>query len=118
MDCCVVKKIEEPAIGVELDETLICGSKASNDWVPLCYCFGFDESHLREEIAQTGTTTIPERISRLIREGLCECDVRNPSGNCCLGEVRRTANRLKKDVSFGGSARLMGVPEINNGNYA
>lgn len=71
------------------------GVKASSDPIPLCYCFGFDESHLREEIAQTGTTTIPERISHLIREGLCACDIRNPSGNCCLGEVNRTAKRLK-----------------------
>jgi Zinc binding domain len=70
------------------------GVKASTDPIPLCYCFGFDESHLREEIAQTGTTTIPQRISHLIREGLCACDVRNPSGNCCLGEVNRTAKRL------------------------
>ena len=74
------------------------GVKASTDPIPLCYCFGFDESHLREEIAQIGTTTIPERISYLIREGLCACDVRNPSGNCCLGEVNRTAKRLKLEA--------------------
>lgn len=71
------------------------GVKATTDPIPLCYCFGFDESHLREEIVQIGTTTIPERISYLIREGLCACDIRNPSGNCCLGEVNRTAKRLK-----------------------
>jgi hypothetical protein len=70
------------------------GVKASKDPIPLCYCFGFDESHLREEIAETGTTTIPERISYLIREGLCACDVRNPSGKCCLGEVIRTAKKI------------------------
>ena len=81
------------------DVRITVGVKASTDPIPLCYCFGFDESHLREEIAQTGSTTIPERIASLIREGLCACDVRNPSGNCCLGEVNRTAKRLKNEAA-------------------
>ena len=70
------------------------GLKAKEDPIPLCYCFGFDESHLRDEISRTGETTIPEKISRLIREGLCACDTRNPSGLCCLGEVNKTVKRL------------------------
>lgn len=91
MDCCGVNSIEKSRIdhlhiAVEPKATV------------LCYCFGFDESHMREEIAQTGITTVPERISRLIRLGLCECDVRNPSGKCCLGEVNRTATRLRKEA--------------------
>ena len=80
------------------DLRITVGVKASADPIPLCYCFGFDESHLREEISQTGTTTIPERISHLIREGLCACDVRNPSGKCCLGEVNNAAQRLRKEA--------------------
>ena len=88
MDCCAIN--HNSGIVVQPDEPLFR--------VPLCYCFGFDESHLREEISKTGNTTVPERISRLIREGLCACDVLNPSGKCCLGEVNRTAIRLKKEA--------------------
>ena len=75
------------------------GLKAKEDPIHLCYCFGFDESHMREEISQTGETTIPETISRLIREGLCACDARNPSGMCCLGEVNKTAKVLRFQLS-------------------
>ena len=75
------------------------GLKAKEDPIHLCYCFGFDESHMREEISQTGETTIPETISRLIREGLCACDARNPSGMCCLGEVNKTAKVLRLQLS-------------------
>ena len=78
------------------DLRVVVGVKVTTDPIPLCYCFGFDESHLREEILRTGSTTIPERISHLIREGLCACDVRNPAGGCCLGEVNRAAKRLKE----------------------
>jgi len=81
------------------DLRVIVGLKASKDPIPLCYCFGFDESHLRKEISKTGSTTIPDRISGLIREGLCACETRNPSGVCCLGEVNRTAKRLKREIS-------------------
>ena len=34
------------------------GVKESGDPIPLCYCFGFDESHMRDEITRTGKTTI------------------------------------------------------------
>lgn len=88
MDCCAVNEIEHTT---------------TSDRIPLCYCFGFDESHLRDEISQTGTTTIPERISRLIREGLCACDIRNPSGKCCLGDVMRAATKLKKELATKGT---------------
>jgi hypothetical protein len=71
------------------------------DPIPLCYCFGFDESHIRDEIARTGNTTIPERVSRLIREGLCACDARNPAGICCLGEVNKVTKRLLSQRSDG-----------------
>jgi hypothetical protein len=70
------------------------GFKVKNDPIPLCYCFGVLESHVRDEITRTGRTTIPDRISRLIREGLCACESRNPSGACCLGEVRQTMQRI------------------------
>lgn len=93
MNCCAIGDIDKPPID-DLGITV----KASGDSIPLCYCFGFDESHLREEILKTGNTTVPERISNLIRDGLCACDVLNPSGNCCLGEVNRTAKRLKKEA--------------------
>ena len=79
------------------DLRIVVGVKASTDPITLCYCFGFDETHLREEIVRTGSTTIPQRISHLIRAGLCACDVRNPSGGCCLGEVKRAATRLKQE---------------------
>lgn len=76
------------------DLRVVVGVKASQDPIPLCYCFGFDESHIRDEISRTGTTTIPERISTLIREGLCACESRNPAGVCCLGEVNKAARSL------------------------
>lgn len=80
------------------DLRVVVGLKSRIDPIPVCYCFGFNESDFREEIASTGKTTIPDRISSLIREGLCACESRNPSGGCCLGEVNRTARRLQQEA--------------------
>ena len=95
-DCPVVYFEERGSRRFTIDDLRVrVGLKAKEDPIPLCYCFGFDESHIRDEISRTGNSTIPERISRLIREGLCACEARNPLGMCCLGEVNKTANRLR-----------------------
>jgi hypothetical protein len=70
------------------------GSKEREDPIPLCYCFGFDESHVREETARMGRSEIPQKIGSMVKQGLCACETRNPSGACCLGEVIKTVSRL------------------------
>lgn len=69
-------------------------SKAKGDARPLCYCFGFTEGFARQEIAETGTSSVPEQVSQFIKERLCCCEVRNPSGVCCLGEINKAVKRL------------------------
>lgn len=78
------------------------GLKERVDPVPLCYCFGFDEGGAREEIARTGRSTIPRRITELIRQKMCACPERNPSGACCLGEVNKAIKCLTAEVVAAG----------------
>ncbi len=84
---------EGPAFATS-DLRLRVGLKATEDPIQLCYCFGFFEADLRQEIAQTGHTAIPQRIAALLKQGMCSCPTRNPSGACCLGEVTKTTKRL------------------------
>jgi hypothetical protein len=74
------------------------GLKEKDGPIPLCYCFGFYEQAMREEIIAKGATTIPDRITALIKERMCACEERNPSGACCLGEVTKAAKRLMKEA--------------------
>ena len=64
------------------------GVKETEDPIPLCYCFGHTRASVREEIARTGTTTVIQRISAEVKAGRCECEVKNPSGQCCLPQVK------------------------------
>jgi hypothetical protein len=67
------------------------------DPIPLHYCFGFDEADVREEIARTGKSAIPQWIAAMVKQGPCACEARNPSVACCLGEVIKTVTRLTCD---------------------
>jgi hypothetical protein len=65
------------------------GVKETADPIPICYCFGFTRGNIHDEIAETGRSTIAERITTEVKAGNCACEVKNPSGKCCLGSVTR-----------------------------
>jgi hypothetical protein len=60
----------------------------------VCYCFGESEERIRMEIRATGRSAAVERIRENISAGRCACEVRNPLGTCCLGEVMAAVTRL------------------------
>jgi len=89
-DCSVVYFEGKGSQQFNVDDLRIrVGLKVNDDPIPLCYCFGFNENNIRDEFDRTGSTSIVEKVSRLIREGLCACEARNPSGVCCLGELNK-----------------------------
>lgn len=71
------------------DLTVRVGGKETADPIPVCYCFGFTRKDIQNEIAETGDSIIANRISEEVEAGRCACEVKNPSGKCCLGTVTR-----------------------------
>ena len=53
----------------------------------VCYCFDENEAAIGAEIEQHGRSGAVERVRQHISEGRCACEVRNPRGSCCLGDV-------------------------------
>jgi hypothetical protein len=68
--------------------------KASPGARTLCYCFGENETDIRNEVQLTGASTAVERIRADIDAGRCACEVRNPKGACCLGDVTQIVERI------------------------
>jgi hypothetical protein len=60
----------------------------------VCYCFGHTEEAIEAELRVHGKTTIPERIRAEITANTCECEMRNPKGRCCLGDVAQAMKRI------------------------
>jgi hypothetical protein len=60
----------------------------------VCYCFGENEADMRREIERDGRTAAVERVRAHIAARRCACEVRNPRGACCLGDVMAAVKRL------------------------
>jgi hypothetical protein len=67
------------------------GAKEIEDPVLICYCFGFTRKDIWDEIRDTGKSTLAPRIAAQVEAGRCACEVKNPSGKCCLGDITRAA---------------------------
>lgn len=61
----------------------------------LCYCFGETESGIRSELMEQGRTDVVARIREHIAAHRCACDIRNPRGACCLGDVIAAVKRIE-----------------------
>jgi hypothetical protein len=86
-------------IATKRDARVRVGIKETTDPLPLCYCFGFARADVRHEVATTGACAIPDRITAEVRAGRCACEVKNPSGSCCLGEVRRAVKEAQAELA-------------------
>jgi CopZ-like zinc binding protein len=61
----------------------------------VCYCFHHAVGELRAASPE-GRTAIVNDINTGINAGQCACDLRNPQGSCCLGNVRNIIKQLEK----------------------
>jgi hypothetical protein len=66
-------------------------------WV--CYCFYHSPATLRAEWLRTGASSATEEIAQGIKAGHCACEVRNPQGSCCLGNVQAILERLTHELA-------------------
>jgi len=88
------------------DLTVRVGVKERDDPVPVCYCFGHSERDIVEDVQTHGRSTIYEAIKDNVRAGLCACEVTNPSGRCCLGNVQKAIQKARPEVPAVGLHRV------------
>jgi Zinc binding domain len=60
----------------------------------VCYCFRHSPATIRAELSQTGNSSVVDSITAGIKADQCACDMRNPQGSCCLGNVRAVVDRV------------------------
>ena len=94
-DCDVVY-FSSAALFRKPDVKVRVGIKEKEDPAPLCYCFDYTRADVQHEIEELGAPHIPEKIKAEVQAGFCACEVKNPSGNCCLGDITRTIQEVRK----------------------
>lgn len=68
-----------------------------NEDVFICYCFRHTVGELRAASPEERLTIVDD-INTGINAEQCACDLRNPQGSCCLGNVRAMTKRLQKQA--------------------
>lgn len=64
----------------------------------ICYCFRHTVGELRNA-APDDRIAIVANINTGINAGQCACDLRNPQGSCCLGNVNRRIKQLEQKAA-------------------
>jgi hypothetical protein len=68
-----------------------------DDEALICYCFRHTLGSIREEWRQRGQSTVVETVTAGTQIGQCACDLRNPQSTCCLGNLRRFVEQMKRE---------------------
>lgn len=92
---CEVVYFRSEELLTQKDLTITVGLKEGAVPATLCYCFGWTEEKIVEELRQTGETHALEDIKAKMKNPGCSCEILNPGGGCCLGDVTAAIKKLQ-----------------------
>ncbi|HLB24396.1 MAG TPA: hypothetical protein VJP07_09905 [Dehalococcoidia bacterium] len=67
----------------------------ADDDALVCYCFRHTVGSIRSRHDVPAGGSVIAEIQAGIQAGQCACDIRNPQGSCCLGNVRSVADSTR-----------------------
>ena len=67
---------------------------------PVRYCFRRSPASIQAELLATGASAVIEEINGGIQAGQCACEIRNPQGSCCLGNVSRVVKQIEQEIKI------------------
>ena len=70
------------------------GLKETEYPIAVCYCFGYTKKMIVEDFFKNGRSTIQGEITKKVKQGICRCEVTNPQGACCLGNVAQVLKMI------------------------
>ena len=94
---CKVVYFRDDEILTQDDVNVVVGLKEGASPATVCYCFEWSKEKIKAELEATGTTTALEDIKAKMQDPGCSCEILNPSGGCCLGDVSKAIKELEKD---------------------
>ena len=94
-DCDVVY-FSNQAVFTKPNVKVRVGIKETEGPIPLCYCFDHSREDIYRDIEATGETSVLEEVKTEVQGGFCACEVKNPIGTCCLGDITRAIQEAKK----------------------
>ena len=84
----------------------------------VCYCFGHAIESIREEIEKTGRSTVVASIRKKVEAGECSCEVLNPKGTCCVGDVNKVIKEALASNGVSGAEGTQQPASAQSANHA
>ena len=78
------------------DINAIVGLKNGAHPANMCYCFGWTKKRIKEDIKQNGKSKVLVDIKSNMNTIGCSCEIKNPSGNCCMADI----SKFLKELSY------------------
>jgi hypothetical protein len=99
-DCRVVYYGPQRSEVLELEDVATdIGCKTMSVTELVCYCFTHAAPAITADALAHGRSRVRAAIAAEVRAGNCACEVRNPSGRCCLAEVSAVARAALEAVA-------------------
>ena len=95
---CKVVYFRNNEILTQDDMNVIVGLKEGAKPATVCYCFEWTKEKIKAELEATGETKALEDIKAKMENPGCSCEILNPSGGCCLGDVGKAIKEIQKAV--------------------
>lgn len=124
---CEVVYFRDETLLTQEGVSVVVGHKEGATPATVCYCFEWTKEKMKVELQETGQSTATEDIKHKMDTLGCSCEILNPSGGCCLGDVDKAVKDLKEELKQGktkkhliivggGSAAFSAAIEANSMN--
>ena len=95
---CEVVYFRDSEILTQKDMSVIVGLKKDAHPATLCYCFEWTKEKITKELQENANSLALEDIKHKMNTIGCQCEILNPSGACCLGDVTQAIKEIKLEL--------------------
>jgi len=92
---CEVIYFKDKTILTQKDMSVVVGLKKDANPATVCYCFEWTKEKIMDEINLDGSSSALADIKNKMDTIGCQCEILNPSGGCCLGDVSKVTKEIK-----------------------
>lgn len=111
-ECDVVYFGQDGSVITRYDVRCEVGQKSRSPDRVICYCFGITESDVLGEMDHQLSSSAREFVIEQTRLQNCACDVRNPSGRCCLKDFPKAKRLPDSATSHDCDAAVIGASDL------
>ena len=97
---CDVVYFRNKEILTQKDINIVVGHKNTASPATVCYCFDWSKEKIKAQLQNSGESTAMQDIKHKMDTLGCSCEILNPSGGCCLGDIEKAVKDIKEELKI------------------